>query len=302
MTDMMSRRPAVSRPHFLYPILLLGVLGVSVSAVLIRMSNAPALIIAAYRMTFTVLILMPIGVVQRETFHKYNIKLFSLSVLSGILLSLHFAVWISSLSYTSVASSTVLVTTQPVFVVLGSYFIFREKVSARALLFIATAFAGSALIGLGDFSLGSDALLGDILALSGAVFIAGYMLIGRSVRQHVDVIPYTLVVYISAAVVLILTSLVYRIPLFSYPLKEYVIFIMLAVFSTVFGHTVFNWAMRYVSAITVSTSILGEPIGASILAAVILQELPTVWQVCGGVIVILSLMLFMREQYNKSHP
>lgn len=302
MTEMMSRRPAVSRPHFLYPILLLGVLGVSVSAVLIRMSSAPALIIAAYRMTFTVLILMPIGVVQRETFHKYNIKLFLLSVLSGILLSLHFAVWISSLSYTSVASSTVLVTTQPVFVVFGSYFFFREKVSARALLFIVTAFAGSALIGFGDFSLGSDALLGDILALSGAVFIAGYMLIGRSVRQHVDVIPYTLVVYISAAVVLILTSLVYRIPLFSYPLKEYVIFIMLAVFSTVFGHTVFNWAMRYVSAITVSTSILGEPIGASILAAVILRELPTVWQVCGGVIVILSLMLFMREQYNKSQP
>jgi len=276
------------------------VLGVSVSAILIRLSDSPSLVIAGYRMAFTVLILLPVGAGDNSKFKKFDAKLLGLSVLSGFFLALHFAVWISSLDFTSVASSTVIVTTQPIFVVIGSYLIFKERISLKALLLIVCALVGSSMIGFGDFALGADAIKGDLLALAGAIFIAAYMLIGRNVRQYIDVIPYTLIVYSSACAMLIAANLIARNPFFSYPLREYVIFILLAVFSTVFGHTIFNWAMKYISAITVSACILGEPIGATILAIIILKELPTLWQVVGGTIVLLSLYLFMKDQHRLS--
>jgi len=275
---------------------LIGVLGVSFSAILVRMSSAPPLIIAAYRMLFTIMLLLPVGIIRREEFKSFTLSLTLLSIVSGLLLSAHFALWISSLQYTSIASSTVIVTTQPIFVLIGSYFFFNERFTIQLAAYMVAAFIGSALIGYGDFFTGTEVIKGDLYALGGALFIAGYMLIGRIVRQKVDVIPYTLVVYSTAAVFLFSISRFTGTALFSYPMKEFAVFFSLAVFSTVFGHTIFNWAIKYVSAVTVSTSILGEPIGATLLAILLLQEYPTYWQTIGGVIVIGSLFLFMREQ------
>ncbi len=287
--------PEDVQPSYLYPLIGVGIIGVSMAAVLIRLSDAPSLVIAAYRMLFTFLIISPFALAkQLKQNEKIGIKNFCLSAASGLFLALHFAFWITSLEYTSVASSTIIVTTQPLFVVIGSNFIFGERVPKNALIFMLLAFLGSFILGYGDFFLGDDVIKGDLLALGGAVFFAGYILIGRHVRQELEVLPYTSIVYGMSALFLIIACYVSRLPLISYGRTEYLIFISLAFFSTVMGHTIFNWAVKYVSAVVVSTSILGEPIGATVLAAIILGESPNLWQIMGGGLIIFSLYHFIK--------
>jgi len=292
------------------PILVVsaGVVFTSFSAIFIRLSSAPPLVIAAYRMWFTTILLSPLlirelaRIVQTlpanprsESEQAARPPVVLLSVISGVFLSLHFATWITSLSYTSVASSTVLVTTHPIIVAFAGFFILGERMSWRATLFMVAALGGSVVLVIGGFGTGGSAPLGNLLAFLGAVAVSGYIVIGRVVRQHLSLNRYTFITYGVSAILLTSYALVAGNPLFGYPARELLIFLALAVICTLLGHSLFNWALRFISPTVISTSILGEPVIAGVLAVVMFSEIPTVYTVVGGLIILLSISLFVRE-------
>ncbi len=282
---------------------LIGVLFASSSAIFVRFSQAAPPIIAAYRMIFTSLILVPIftiDILRKKPVSTVKVKLsfgdFLLCILSGLFLSLHFLTWITALEYTSIASATVLVDTHPVFITLLSFLILKERISKKSLLLIAAALAGSIVIALGGKSAGDSVLQGNLLALAGALFVSGYMLIGRAVRQRIGLNTYTLIVYLSSAVFLLIISAAGSYSLAPYPAREYLLFLALALFPTLLGHSVFNWALKYLKPSFVSTIILGEPVGSSILAIIFFLEFPSLITVIGGVIILTSLYLLIKQE------
>lgn len=278
-----------------YLAVLVGVFAVSFSALFVRLSSAPAMMIATYRLLFTFLLLAPFTAYGRfADVRQMSRRQLGLGAASGVFLALHFVTWFTSLQYTSIASSVVIVTTQPVFVVLGSWLFFREKVPRTALWGIALALSGSFVIGAGDFQVGMRAFVGDLLALAAAILVSGYLLIGRRLRGSVALNGYTFVTYGSSALVLVAASLLARVPFYPYPSRDWLLFLALAAVCTVLGHTVFNWVLRYVQASVVSVSILGEPVGAIIWAALFLGENPTPRQLAGGALIFSGLFLFTR--------
>lgn len=251
--------------------------------------------IATYRLLFTFLLLAPLTLAERfGGVRRMSRCQLGLAALSGVFLAFHFVTWFISLKYTSVASSVVIVTIQPVFVVIGSWLFFREKISRLAVCGGLLALSGSLVIGTGDFRIGLGAFLGDLLALAAAILISGYLLIGRRLRGSVDLTGYTFVAYGTSALALILTSLLAKVPFHPYPWRDWLLMFALAAVCTVLGHTVFNWALRYIQASVVSVSILGEPIGAIIWAALFLHENPTVRQLLGGALIFAGLFVFTR--------
>lgn len=278
------------------PYLAVGgaVLATAFSAIFTKLAAAPALVIALYRLGFTVLILAPFTLVyHRQTLRHITRRDLYFTALAGVFLALHFGVWITSLNYTSIASSTVLVTMQPLFVIAGGYFLYRERLTARGFMGAALALTGSIIIGINDFQVGGQALWGDILAFSGAFFVAVYVLIGRNLRSHLPLLPYVFLVYSAATITLLIFCLGLRLPLYPEQSIDWLWFLLLAIVPTIFGHTVFNWALRYVKAAVVSVSILGEPVGATILAYFIFQETPMAGQIAGGLVIISGLYLFI---------
>lgn len=283
-----------------YVAVLAGVLAVSFSALFVRLSAAPALIIATYRLLFTFLLLAPFTLVRHyRDLTQLSLRQVGLACISGIFLALHFATWFVSLNYTSVASSVVLVTTQPIFVVIGSYLFFHEKISTKALWGGALALSGSIYIGATDFQVGGQAFLGDLLALAAAILVSGYLLIGRKLRAEINLPSYTFYTYGTSSLTLIVASYLTQTSFGPYPLQEWALFGALAVVCTIGGHTVFNWALKYVQASVVAVSILGEPLGAILWASLFLHETPTLRQSIGGLIILLGLFVFTRYANNE---
>ncbi len=279
-------------------IIVLGVVCTSFASIFTRLATAPPLVIAFYRLAITVLLISPFLLFGsgREELKSMRGRDLALASLSGAFLAVHFTVWITSLRYTSIASSTVLVTLQPIFVISLGYLFLKEKISTAGGSGGAIALAGSMLIGFGDFRIGGQALLGDLLAFSGAFFVAVYVLIGRSLRSRLSLLPYVFVVYGTAVLFLLLFNLLTGTPLYPYPPRDWLWFFALAVFPTIFGHTVFNWALRYVKAALVSVSILGEPVGATLLGILFFREIPGMIQVLGGLAVISGLTVFLLKE------
>jgi drug/metabolite transporter (DMT)-like permease len=278
-----------------YLAVIVGVLAVSFSALFVRLATAPPLIIATYRLLFTFLMLLPFAAADRfQGVRAMDRRQVALAAASGIFLALHFVTWFTSLGYTSVASSVVIVTTQPVFVVIGSWLFFREKVPRLALVGGVLALSGSVVIGAGDFQVGMRAFVGDLLALAAAVMVSGYLLLGRRLRASVELSGYTVVTYGASSLVLLLASLATSAPFAPHPPRDWLLFLALAGVCTVMGHTVFNWVLRYVQASVVSVSILGEPIGAIVWASLFLGEPPTARQLAGGSLIFLGLFIFTR--------
>jgi len=278
-----------------YLAVLVGVFAISFSALFVRLASAPAMIIATYRLLFTFLMLAPFTLLR----HRSDLGLLSgrergLAALSGLFLALHFVTWFASLRYTSIASSVVLVTIQPVFVVIGSWVFFRERISRLAMLGGLLALSGSFIIGASDFQLDMRAFWGDLLALLAALLVSGYLLVGRRLRSGVSLPAYTFFTYGSSSLVLLLATLASRTPLYPYPASDWLLFLALALVCTVLGHTVFNWVLRYVQASVVSVSILGEPLGAIVWASLFLREFPTLRQVIGAGFIFCGLFLFTR--------
>lgn len=280
---------------------IIGVISVSTSAVFVKLANeAPAAIIANYRLLLAVIMMVPVVVLKYKQELKYIRKTdWMLSTLAGIFLAFHFILWFESLNYTSVASSVVLVTLQPIFAFIGTYLFFQERFSPGAIISMIIALIGSFIISWGDFQLGPAELFGDILALLGAVMITAYFLFGQNARKRLSLMPYTFIVYGISSITLIIYNLILQNSFIGYPADHWWIFLALAIFPTFLGHTLFNWALRWLSTATISMGIIFEPVGASILAYIILGEKITWSQWLGGTIVIFGLILFILSTSRK---
>lgn len=285
----MSEKPGFSP----YLALFISIVAVSTASILIRMSSASPLAIAAYRLIFATLLLTPFfirsgGIIQLKSSSRN--KLLEL-VGVGMVLAVHFAAWITSLSFTSVASSAIFVHVDPIFVAVVSHFALGERATGRMIVGIATAFIGATVIAWGDLGLGESNLYGDALALVGAVMLGIYIMAGRRLRQSLELYSYVVPVYATSAVALALGCLLTGTPLSPYPPREYILFLAIAVVPMILGHTVYNWALRYVKATIVSISLLGEPVGATMLAALILLEVPGPLIIVGGFATLLGIYL-----------
>jgi len=254
------------------------------------------MVIAAYRLCLTSLILAPAALMRsRQELRSLARKDIVLAVASGAFLAFHFTVWIASLSYTSVATSVVLVTITPVFVAVASYLLFRERLTRQVITGIVICLAGAVLIGYGNWQIGSEQLLGGALALLGALAVAGYLLIGRRLRQKMSLLSYSFLVYGSAAVMLLVAALVRGYPLFDYSGETYLWMVMLALVPQLLGHMSLVWALRFVSATLVTIAVLGEPVGATTLAFLILGEAPTWSEIVGGVLILGGIFVAFRK-------
>ena len=273
---------------------------ISSASILIKLAAAPVLIIAVYRLGIAALVLAPVTLaVRREHLTALSKRDWLIGAVAGSFLGLHFIAWIASLEYTSVASSVVLVTINPIFVGLGMVVIFRERLHPLLVWGIALSVTGGILIGYSDFQVEGQALFGDMLALLGAVFHSGYLLLGQRLRQRLDLLPYITVVYGMAALLVLLSALVTQQSFTGYAPATYLYMVLLALGPQLLGHTAYNWTLRYVSAAVVAVAILGEPVGASILAYFILNEHLTLLQVGGGGLVLLGIYLALRTQRRE---
>lgn len=218
------------------------------------------------------------------------------SILAGVFLAFHFILWFESLQYTSVASSTVLVTLQPLFAFIGAYLFFQEKLTGKALLSAVLAVVGSFIISWGDFRISGSALWGDILALAACALVTGYLLFGQAIRKRLSLITYTYVVYAISTAVLFIYALMRSDSLGPYPKEDWIYFLLLAIIPTLLGHSLFNWSLKWLSTSTISMAILFEPFGASVLAYWLLAEKVLMTQVIGGVVIIIGVTLFLLEE------
>lgn len=277
--------------------IFIGVISVSLSAIFVKLANAESGVIAFYRMLFSVIIMAPIF------FWKYTSEVKQLtrrdwlfSSIAGVFLAFHFILWFESLNYTSVASSTVLVTLQPLFAFVGTYFFFKEKITVKTILAGTIAIAGSILISWGDFQLSGSAFYGDMLALIACALITAYLLFGQDVRKRLSLVTYTMVVYAVSTITLFVYVLIKGESFGPYPTIDWIWFILLAIVPNLLGHTLFNWSIKYVSTNVVSIAILFEPIGAAVLAIFIFKEYLVSTQIIGGLIVILGIVLFAVDE------
>jgi drug/metabolite transporter (DMT)-like permease len=319
--------------------LAVAVLAVSTSAILVRYSEAPSLVKAFYRVCFTVSLLAPVALTRsRESFRAFDRRDAVVATVSGVALAIHFASWFESLEWTSVAASVTLVQAQPMFVALGAWLLLDERVTRGVVAGIALALVGMATMTLGDLVLptlvaglptqvvafvstlpvpidgfgvgaadgslaGEAPLYGDALALVGAVTAAAYVLAGRSLRQRMSLVPYVTVVYAVCAVVLLALTLASGHSLVDYPPREWLLFLAMAVGPGLFGHTVINWALAHLESSVVSVSLLGEPVGSTVLALILLGEIPTPMTVVGGAIVLVGIYVTTaRRPTTKSTP
>ena len=272
----------------------MGVLAVSSAAVMIRLAGAPALAIAFWRCALGVLILLPPALVRKDKFPTG--RALYVGIASGVALGAHFGFWISSLDYTSVAASVVLVSNTPVFVAIGAYLLFGEKTTVVSFAGILVALGGTVVISQDD-SVGSAALFGNALAILGALTFTAYVLVGRSQRSAADpvgVLPYSIVLYSAAAAALLPVALLAGDGLWGYSWETWFWLAAITVGPQILGHTVFNWALRYVEASVISGTVLAEPVVAALLAWLVLAEKPGFATVAGAAVVLVGIFLLLR--------
>ncbi len=295
-------------------VVCIGVFFTSFSSIFVRSTNAPALVTAMYRMWFSVFLLIPPLIVKRFAADakargsrrpadgKPVLKTapvardWALCVVSGLFLAAHFWMWFESLEHTSIASSTVLVDTHPLFTLVFGILLLKEKVRRKAIVYIFVAVAGMAVLSFGDLSRGAETVTGDLLALAGAAAVSGYILIGRRVRQRLNALTYAIVVYFSAAAALTVFAVATGVPLFDYSLTDYLFFVAIAFFCTILGHTLLNWALKFLKAAFLSMIVLTEPLFATILGMIIFKEVPGLSIVAGGVVILCGVFMFVREE------
>ncbi|UCD70988.1 MAG: DMT family transporter, partial [Syntrophobacterales bacterium] len=244
---------------------VIGIVAVSTASIFIKLCDAHPLVIASYRLGLASLILAPVALRHRR-YGKMLRGRWRLLFLTGLFLGFHFIFWIASLKYTSVASSVVIVSTNPIFVGLGSYLLLKERMATLTILGMLLSISGVVVIGLSDFTLSTHAGLGDLLALGGAIMASGYLVVGRRLRQEMDLFSYIFPVYSTSAGVVVLIGLTAGVSFFGYSLRTYTLFLMLAIIPQLIGHSTFNWALKFFSASTVAILLLGEPIGSTLLA------------------------------------
>jgi drug/metabolite transporter (DMT)-like permease len=292
----------------------LGILAVSTGSIFVRYAQVttPSLVVAACRLGLATLFLAPLAL----SGHLPEIRRVRgterrLVVASGVFLALHFATWITSLEYTTVASSVVLVSTSPLWVALLTPLVLKESLARSILSGMGLALFGGFVVGMSDSCLVESgrlvcppvaefirgrAFIGDLLALAGAWMAAGYLLIGRRIRVRMSLIPYIFLVYGTAALTLLGIMVLARQTPLGYPPQAYLWLVLLALIPQIIGHSSFNWALRYLSAAFVAISLLGEPIGSTILAYFLLQETPTPLKIFGAILILAGIYIASRAE------
>ena len=272
--------------------LISGVLAVSTGAVFAKLAEAPALVIAAYRVGLASVILAPIAWWKaRDEIVSLGMREYGLALLSGLFLALHFSTWISSLNYTSVANSVVLVNTNPLWVGVLTPVISKDRLTLTTKISIVISVIGGAIIGAGDFATGGQALWGDFLALLGSICAAMYLLLGRNLRRRLSLLAYVIICYGSAAIMLWGLVIALGLQVVGFSSGTYAAFAGMALISQIIGHTSYNWALKWFSASLIAVSLLGEPIGATILAYIIFDESLTWTKFVGGSLILAAIYL-----------
>lgn len=302
----------------LFVIFTIGILAISSSSILIRFSqsNAHSIVIAAYRMLVASIILLPYVLLKnRGEFRSIDRHDLVRFLIAGIFLALHFASWISSLEYTSIASSVVLVTTTPLWVAIFSPILLKEKNNPKIWIGISIAIIGSIIVsnsqscrinsgfvisceGLGDLLSGRN-FLGNFLALAGAWMIAGYIIVGRRLRNKYSLTFYAFCVYTIAAIILVIWATLSGLPFIGFSATTYMWMILLGIFPQLIGHSTFNWALGYLPASFVSVAFMAEPIGTIILAFLLLSEAPQIGEICGGLLILIGIFLVSLTNYKS---
>lgn len=293
--------------------MIFGILAVSTASIFIRFAQdeAGSIVIAAYRLGIASLVLAPIAFFRRRQELKSLSKNdLALGLLSGLFLAVHFAAWITSLEYTSVTSSVVLVTTTPLWVAILSPIILKEPISKQVYLGLFVAAVGTAVIAMSDvcqftnkltcppieeFFMGR-AFWGDLLAVIGAWAAAGYLLVGRKIRAKLSLIPYIFIVYGMAAIILIGLMFGSGQKPIGFSPNIYIWLVLLALIPQLLGHSIFNWALGYLPAAFVAVSLLGEPIGSTILAYIFLKEVPALFKLFGAILLLGGILIVAKEK------
>ena len=293
--------------------IVIAIIAVSTASIFVRFAQqeAPSLVIAALRLGFAVVAIAPFAIIRyRSELRKLTRHELLLAVLSGGFLAVHFAAWITSLEYTSIVSSVVLVSTGPLWVALFSPLFLKEQLSRPVLIGMLLALLGGSVIALGDSCqisgglvcpsvsgfLQGDALLGNFLALVGAWALAGYLMIGRRLRSGMSLVPYIFLVYGVAAAALCAAMLLAGQRPTGFSGMTYVWILLLALVPQLIGHSIFNWILRYLPATLVGITTLGEPVGSAVLAYFILQEIPASLTLFGGFLILAGIYLSSRKK------
>ncbi len=274
----------------------IAMVSISFASIFTKWSDSPPFVIAGYRLALTCAILLPVMVVTGgfSALRSFSRSEVLLVLLSSVALAFHFGLWITSLTLTLVSTSVILVTSHPIFVAGVSHFVLRERVKKTAAIGIAVAFSGVALISIGDYSIGGEKLLGDLLAFVGGLCAGIYFLSGRIARKSISLTPYAFSVYGLSALFLLISAGVLGNVVMVTSTRELSLFMLMAIIPTIGGHTMFNYALKKLPAHIVATGVLGEPVGASILAYMLLpNEVPGVWIVFGGLMVVGGLYIVL---------
>jgi drug/metabolite transporter (DMT)-like permease len=282
--------------------LAVGIIAISFASIFIKFcEDVPSLMIATYRLVISSVILLIIAKSRNVRFSLFSKRQLITGMLGGMFLALHFWFWISSLKFTSVASSVVLVATNPIFVGMFSYLFFKEKQPIELIIGIILSFSGSIILAAGDSGLrglsvqNPSFLLGDTLALLGAILASGYLMVGSRMRQEMDVLSYVSIVYSFSALFLVITSISSGISFTGYRSSSYVFMTLLAIVPQLIGHTSINWALKHLKTSMIAITILGEPIGASILAYFIFHETISSFQGVGITLIFLAIIIASRR-------
>ena len=281
--------------------IVVGVLGISLSSIFVKYSVAPSAVTAAFRLLWTVLFLTPVVIGKpavRQELIALPRKLIFLSCLSGLFLAIHFVLWFESLRHTSVASSTTIVCTEVIWVCLGFCLFLKGKLSFKAICAIAVTLAGSGLIAYSDSGSGSQ-FYGDVLALLAAIAVAVYTLIGRVVRSKASTTVYTYMVYTACAAVLAATCTLQGHRLFGFGPSPIIVGALLAIFSTILGHSIFSWCLKFFSPSFVSASKLCEPVAAALMASFLFGEIPAPLQIIGGILILGGVCWYSRIERKR---
>lgn len=285
--------------------LVVAVLAISWGGPLVRFASAPALAVSAWRLLIAVFFIALVLLVRRTPVPRLSRRDMLFAAGAGVFLALHFWSWIASIDLTTVSSSVVLVSTQPVFVALLSGLFLGERATRRQWVGIAVAVAGAAVIAWGDFGLGARAILGDALALAGAVFVSVYYVIGRRLRQQLDLWWYIFIIYGIAALTLVIAIAVMPgVPLTGFPRGDWLIFVALAAGPMMLGHTAVNYALRYVRAYLANLALLGEPIGATLIAWLLpaIAEVPGPQTLLGGLLILVGIAITLVRTTRGATP
>lgn len=304
-------------PLLITLVVLFGVLSVSTSSIFIRSAQSDSvnsMVIAAARLIVASLVLTPIALTKyQKELKQVSKKEFFLGAVSGFFLALHFMSWITSLEYTTIISSVVLVTTTPLWVAILAPFLLKEKVGPGLIIGLILALAGGLLIAVSDSCIWSNgfkctafseilqgnSFLGNLLATLGAWMAAGYILIGRQLRAKLSLIPYIFIVYGFAAFFSLIVILALGYQIFGFNPSTYLWLILLGLVPQLFGHSSFNWALKFLNATMVSILLFGEPIGSTILGIIVYNEIPTLMAISGGILILIGIFITTLSKQKK---